>query len=337
MGIGEETTMTRDEMIRRMNDWGKQREPFVFVIDFDVKQPLLFPLSTLRDEELLFDIHGVSNAATSEPPARREVIFKKYPLPYEEYLKAFRVVHRHLRYGNSYLTNLTMPTRIETNLTLRELFHRSRARYKCVYRDAFVVFSPEIFVQIDQQGRIVSCPMKGTIDASIADAEAKILADPKERAEHCTIVDLIRNDLSMVAKDVTVEKFRYVEKITTDDKQLLQVSSRISGTVGRDYHQRVGSILSALLPAGSISGAPKRKTIEIIKDAEGYERGYYTGVLGVYDGETLDSGVMIRFIERIGDALYYKSGGGITIDSDPAKEYQELIDKVYAGPRSEAD
>jgi para-aminobenzoate synthetase component I len=171
--------------------------------------------------------------------------------------------------------------------------------------------------------------MKGTIDAAIENAEEVILSDKKEYAEHCTIVDLIRNDLSMVAKDVFVNKFRYIDKIKTHEKELLQVSSRICGKLGEDYYKRIGDIIFSLLPAGSISGAPKKKTIEIIKKVEGYDRGYYTGVFGCFDGTKLDSGVMIRFIEKINGELFYKSGGGITVYSDPKSEYQELIDKVY--------
>jgi para-aminobenzoate synthetase component 1 len=171
--------------------------------------------------------------------------------------------------------------------------------------------------------------MKGTIDAAIDNAAETILNDKKEYAEHCTIVDLIRNDLSMVAKDVFVERFRYIDKIKTHEKELLQVSSKISGQLGTNFHERVGDIIFGLLPAGSVSGAPKEKTVEIIKTAEGYERGYYTGVFGYFDGNTLDSGVMIRFIENINGQLYYKSGGGITVYSKSELEYQELIDKVY--------
>jgi len=84
-----------------------------------------------------------------------------------------------------------------------------------------------------------------------------------------------------------------------------------------------------LLPAGSITGAPKPKTMEIIDQAEGYERGFYTGICGCFDGENLDSAVMIRFIEQEGEQLIFKSGGGITSQSDLNKEYEELIQKVY--------
>ena len=88
-------------------------------------------------------------------------------------------------------------------------------------------------------------------------------------------------------------------------------------------------ILLKLLPAGSICGAPKKKTLEIISKYETYERGYYTGVFGIFDGNNLHSAVMIRFIEKSDGKFIFKSGGGITSLSDPMDEYQELIDKVY--------
>jgi para-aminobenzoate synthetase component I len=253
---------------------------------------------------------------------------KKYPIPFERYLSAFEAVQKSLAYGDTFFINLTFPTRIACNLSLREIFMASRAKYKLLIPDVLVVFSPEIFVQI-QNGVISSFPMKGTIEASIAFAEEKIMLDPKELAEHATIVDLIRNDLSRVAHDVHVEKFRFIDRIRTIDKDLLQVSSKISGVVEPDYHCQIGEIICSMLPAGSVTGAPKPKTVEIIKNIEDYDRGFYTGVFGYFDGFDLDSGVMIRFIEKQGDELYFKSGGGITIYSDARKEYQELIDKIY--------
>ena len=88
-------------------------------------------------------------------------------------------------------------------------------------------------------------------------------------------------------------------------------------------------MLFGMLPAGSISGAPKRKTVEIIREAETYERGFYTGVMGYFDGETLDSAVMIRFLEQDGDRFIFKSGGGITFQSRARDEYEEMISKIY--------
>ncbi|HYC85630.1 MAG TPA: aminodeoxychorismate synthase component I, partial [Chryseosolibacter sp.] len=237
-------------------------------------------------------------------------------------------VYRHLERGDSYLTNLTIRSEISSSISLEELFTLSRAKYKLFLRDAFLVFSPEIFVQI-RNDTIYSFPMKGTINAGLPAARETILNDPKELAEHVTIVDLIRNDISQVATNVEVKRFRYIEEIRTTRHHLLQVSSEISGRLPQGWRETVGTLLMKLLPAGSVSGAPKHKTVEIIREAEGQPRGYYTGVCGIFDGENLDSGVMIRFIEKDNGKLYYRSGGGITTQSICEAEYREAIDKIY--------
>jgi para-aminobenzoate synthetase component 1 len=133
----------------------------------------------------------------------------------------------------------------------------------------------------------------------------------------------------MVAANVRVERFRYVETVSAGERDLLQVSSEIRGDLDLSWHENIGSILKTLLPAGSISGAPKIKTVEIISRVEEYERGYFTGIFGVYDGKSFDSGVMIRFIEKTENGYIYKSGGGITADSNADSEYEEMISKVY--------
>ncbi|MEW6654558.1 MAG: aminodeoxychorismate synthase component I [Bacteroidota bacterium] len=258
----------------------------------------------------------------------KEIEFQIEPIDFKQYSAAFDFVVKQISLGNSYLTNLTFPTKIQTNLTLEDIFSLSNTKYKLLFQNKFVVFSPECFVRIEE-GAISSYPMKGTIDAAIPNAEEIILSDEKEMAEHITIVDLIRNDLSIAAKNVRVEKFRYIDRIETNNKSLLQVSSKIAGELQDDYNEKLGGIIFSMLPAGSISGAPKKKTIEIIQHAEKIKRGFYTGVFGYYDGKNLDSAVMIRFIEQTPDGLFYRSGGGITFMSDVESEYQELIDKVY--------
>ncbi len=315
-----------NEAKNTMNQYGKEGIPFLFIIDFKMKVPMVFKLDALPDD-ILYNINGIKNyeEINSEP---KDFFLNKSPISFDNYKIAFEKVIKNLRYGNSYLVNLTKETKIETNLSLAEIFHRSSAKYKLLYKDNFVVFSPEIFIKINN-AVISSFPMKGTIDATIPDAQKIILNDEKEIAEHYTIVDLIRNDLSMVAKNVKVDKFRYIDHIKTNEKHLLQVSSQISGKLPIDYQEHIGDIIFKLLPAGSISGAPKKKTIEIIEEAEGYERGYYTGIFGLFNGKDVDSGVMIRFIEKKGDEIYYKSGGGITVNSIAENEYNELIAKVY--------
>ena len=290
-------------------------------------KPLIFPLEETAKNNICYSIEGAVNY--EQPPIiSQEYALNKFPVDYSLYKASFDQVMNHIRYGNSFLTNLTFPTKIETDLSLEQIFYLSKAPYKLLVKDQFVVFSPELFVKV--RGRkISSFPMKGTIDASIPGAENILMNDPKEIAEHHTIVDLIRNDLSLVADHVKVEKFRYIDEVITRDKKLLQVSSEISGLLPENYHESIGNIISALLPAGSICGAPKKKTLEVIREVESGSRGYYTGIFGVFDGYNLDSTVMIRFIENMDGSMHYRSGGGITVYSDPEKEYREMIDKVY--------
>jgi para-aminobenzoate synthetase component 1 len=262
-------------------------------------------------------------------------ILNKSPLPFLAYQKAFDLVKESLNYGNSFLTNLTVETPIELGTSMEEVFAKARAKYKLFVKDNFLCYSPETFVQITPKGKVSSFPMKGTIDAKLPNAEQLILNDLKEKYEHTTIVDLIRNDLSRICNKVWVERFRYLEKIQKDDGQeLLQVSSEVCGQLPKDWKDNIGDIFEKLLPAGSISGAPKNKTVSIIQEAEKltYEngkRGFYTGIFGVFDGERLNSAVMIRFIEKRNGQFFFKSGGGITTRSDARKEYDEMVNKIY--------
>jgi para-aminobenzoate synthetase component I len=316
------------QAVKSMNALGSARRPFLFIIDFLMQQPIVTPLDEINSAELLYNLNGISNTNEAMGRFSETITFEKNPPSYARYKKAYDKAREHLLYGNSFLLNLTLPTSVETNLPLKEIFYRSNAAYKLWWKDNFVVFSPELFVKISN-GRIESHPMKGTIDAALPDAEAQILNDPKETAEHYTIVDLIRNDLNRIATNVRVEKFRFITPVVTRNKTLLQVSSSITGELEKNYHKRIGDLIFNLLPAGSISGAPKKKTVEIILEAEQYERGYYTGIFGIFDGHGLESGVMIRYIENINGHYWFKSGGGITVNSRCENEYQELIDKVY--------
>ncbi|MFA6197485.1 MAG: aminodeoxychorismate synthase component I [Sulfurimonas sp.] len=305
-----------------LNSLGKERKPFLFISDFKAENLEVIFLEDLLQEDIEFSIDENYSSTCHKKS------FDTTPLSYEAYKKKFDIVIEKIKAGNTYLLNLTQPTKIKTTLTLKEIFAHASAHYKLRYKDKFVCFSPEKFIQIAED-KIHTYPMKGTIDAALPHAQETILNNQKEMAEHVMVVDLLRNDLSIVASNVKVEKFRYVQTIDAGAKKLLQVSSHISGYVGEDWHEKVGDILKSLLPAGSISGAPKKSTLQIIEETEGYERGYFSGVFGVYDGEKLDSGVMIRFIEKTEKGYIYKSGGGITLDSDVTQEYNELLDKIY--------
>lgn len=311
-----------------MNQWGKEHTPFVFLLDFELNKPMCWKWS---DSENIFQFNfdGVTNqkkANTQNNNIRSsDFEFNKAPISFEAYKIKFDQIKKEIELGNSFLVNLTTKTKINSNYTIAEIFNRANAKYTCYLKNEFVCFSPETFVKI-KAGKIYSYPMKGTINASIPDAKNILLNDLKEISEHATMVDLIRNDLSRVSKNVKVTKYRYYEEIVTQQDNLGQVSSEIMGELAPNYFENIGEILFDLLPAGSISGAPKQKTVNIIAAAEKEDRGYYTGIAGYYDGQNLDSTVLIRYLQNDN---YYRSGGGITCNSEALNEYQEMIDKVY--------
>lgn len=385
----------KQEIIDKINRLASQDEPFLFVINYQGDKAFIRLLSDINPEECLFDFEGRGNFSHVWKETLKEETWKKEtseeeisettwqiePPLYEDYKRSFNIVKSNIMAGNSYLTNLTCRVPVSCNLSLEEIFHRAKGKYKLLLRrkrtqaedkahlkeenieenlTPFVCFSPETFVRI-KGGRIYSYPMKGTLDASLPNAEKLLMEDRKEAAEHATIVDLIRNDLSRVAEDVRVDKYRYIDVLHTNKGDILQTSSEISGRLPEDYPHHLGEILDAQLPAGSITGAPKDKTMQIIQEAEGYDRGFYTGIMGIYDQGELNSAVMIRFIEEEtspvdfeadgeknfkasegkGDEasegkrdeasrkLYFKAGGGITSKSDCRKEYKEVIQKIY--------
>lgn len=318
----------KKEAIERINLLAGTHKAFLFIIDYEQNESYIEEMADIDPTVLLYNLNGITNSKSKESSSMEEVYWKTSPVPYPQYKQSFDIVWQNIHAGNSFLTNLTCRTPIETNLTIKEVFYRSHAPYKLWMKNRFVVFSPEIFVRI-QAGLISSYPMKGTMDAKVPSAEQRLLNDEKEAAEHATIVDLIRNDLSMVAENVSVSRYRYVDRIQTNQGEILQTSSEISGRLPEAYEQSLGDILFRLLPAGSITGAPKRKTTEIIKQAEDYTRGFYTGIMGYFDGHNLDSAVMIRFIEQEEDQLFFKSGGGITSKSEAKSEYNEMNQKVY--------
>ena len=317
---------SRREMIDKINHFSSRGEAFLFAIDFAGEKGFLLSPEEADEKGFKYDFGKMKNtmsAGMNEP-----LKFDFSPVDFEVYKIAFEKVLFHLKRGDTYLLNLTFQTPLQINVSLDQLFTYSRAPFKLYVPGCFLIFSPEVFVRIENS-KISCCPMKGTIDADIPDAAQHLLADEKEFFEHNTIVDLIRNDLSMVSKNVEVTRFRYVDRIHTNRGDLLQASSEITGDLPEGYRKNLGEVLFTLLPAGSVTGAPKEKTVEIIRAAENYDRGFYTGIFGFFDGQNLSSAVSIRYIEQTPEGLFFKSGGGITALSDAEREYREMIKKIY--------
>jgi para-aminobenzoate synthetase component I len=320
--------LSKELIKEKLNKFGFEKEPFLFVISYDLSEFYIEKLSNLPNS-IKFELNSKEHNKNKKIKKSK---LEKFPISFEEYKKSFDYIQEQIKSGNSYLLNLTAKTKIETDLSLDDIYENIDAKFKLRFqnnKDDFVCFSPERFVEI-KKNKISTYPMKGTIDATITNAQARILGDIKEMAEHTMVVDLLRNDLGIIASKVRVNKFRYCEKINAGDKKLLQISSKISANLQDNWNEKIGDILTSILPAGSITGTPKKKTVEILQKVENYNREFYTGVFGVFDGVNLDSSVMIRFIQKEQNGeLFYKSGGGITCDSNVNLEYQELIDKIY--------
>ena len=323
----EELFLPYREVIQRMDECSERGIPFFFAVDFEQTEGIFIPSPySSPSSEVYFSIGEGASVDEAEPLDPLQV----YPESFERYSERFAIVRNGLMRGDSFLLNLTLRTSIYSRASLEEIYHKSVALYKVCVPGRFVCFSPERFVRIDSEGTILTSPMKGTIDASLPNAEEVILQDYKESAEHATVVDLLRNDLNRVSTQVQVLRYRYLTEVVTPGSKILQVSSDICGKLHPDLCRRLGTVLDSLLPAGSICGAPREKTLEIIREAEGIPRGFYSGICGIYDGNTLDTGVMIRFIEKDSQGnLYYRSGGGITINSNPEEEYREVLQKIY--------
>ena len=308
-------------MIAKISTLAAQGTPFLLISDFTAKTILVYTQEELIGQDIVFSF----TPTTQQQP----VNLTKSPIDYATYKEGFDKIIEHIKAGETYLLNYTCSTPIQTSLTLHQIYQKAHAKFKLRFKNQFVCFSPERFVKIEEN-TISTYPMKGTINAAVKNAKEKILADQKEMAEHIMVVDLLRNDLGIVASNIKVEDFRYIDQLQTGDKTLLQVSSKVIGTLPEDWRQNFGETLNQLLPAGSISGTPKKSTLKIINEVEMHERGFFTGVFGYFDGKNFDSAVMIRFIEQNQQGtLTYKSGGGITLESNCENEYQEMIDKIY--------
>lgn len=310
-----------------INKYATLGTPFLVAIDFELSEAMVIK-NPLEQSKVLFKTPLASNLGETInlDPAKNKIT--PHPESFLEYQMRFNTIMHSFKISDAFVANLTLKTPIEIDASLEEIFMASTAPYSLYVPDRFVCFSPERFIKI-ANGTISTNPMKGTINAAIPNAKELILSNEKEIEEHDGIIGLVKDDLSKVADNVSVKRYRYIDEISTGQRKVLQVSSEITGLIKTDYSSSLGSIIFDLLPAGSISGAPKQSALEAIRKAEKQPRGFYTGIFGYFDGTDFDSAVMIRFIEKEGDKTYFRSGGGLTIQSDVESEYNEVIEKIY--------
>lgn len=193
--------------------------------------------------------------------------------------------------------------------------------------------SPELLVQSDTKGRIVTHPIAGTMPRGKTNEEdeenAEILrASLKDRAEHIMLVDLARNDVNRVCQPTTnkVDKLLTIQRFS----HVMHLVSEVSGTLRED--QTRFDAFRSIFPAGTVSGAPKVKAMELIAELEKEKRGVYAGAVGHwgYDGKTMDTCIALRTMVYKDGVAHLQAGGGIVFDSDEYDEYIETMNKMKA-------
>ncbi|MBV6493178.1 MAG: Isochorismate synthase MenF [Turneriella sp.] len=307
---------------------------FFALIDFDGH----VYCAPLNGQALNVDTHNNSRSGTacfqgknlhfrfgkSEPLRQRLALKIVNPPEKARTVGAIQALQSHLKGGFSYLTNYCTQSTVELPLKPYALFENSTAPFTVYFENEFIAFSPEAFVSVEGD-TICATPMKGT-----GYNKEDLLSSEKEKAEHATVVDLLRNDLARVAKAIRIEKYRYMTGIPqADGRTLYQTSTAICGTMPPDWRRSIHVWLPNLLPAGSVTGAPKRETVSLLRRYETEPRGFFTGVAALFDGENFYSCVLIRYIDLRTKPYKFRSGAGITIYSDAEAEYEELLQKVY--------
>lgn len=195
---------------------------------------------------------------------------------------------------------------------------------------AIVSSSPERLVRIDRQGRVETRPIAGTHPRSSDQQEdeaqkARLIASKKERAEHIMLIDLERNDLGRIAVPGSVKVDALME--VTSYTYVHHLESTVSCQIRPGLN--VAEVLRALFPGGTITGCPKVRCMQIIRELEARPRRAYTGSLGYINRDgSLDLNILIRTFMQDGDALYFRAGAGIVADSDPERELNETRAKA---------
>ncbi|MFD1599406.1 anthranilate synthase component I family protein [Halobellus rarus] len=256
----------------------------------------------------------------------------------DEFAERVRTIKQYIRDGDTFQTNvshrLVAPAAVHPVRAFDAVRRVNPAPYSGLLEFPgidLVSASPELLLEVEGD-RLLTEPIAGTRprgDTPEADAEleADLLADEKERAEHAMLVDLERNDLGKVSEygTVDVSEYRRVDRYS----EVMHLVSLVEGT--RREGTTVADAVAAVFPGGTITGAPKPRTMEIIDEVERTRRGPYTGSIGIFgfdDRATLN--IVIRTLVRRGEEYRLRVGAGIVHDSIPAEEYQETLDKARA-------
>ncbi|WP_436936094.1 aminodeoxychorismate synthase, component I [Halovenus marina] len=275
---------------------------------------------------------------TTDPPVRTDTANFESDCGRAAFTDRVRTIKAAIREGDTFQANISHRLRAPAAVHPVEAFGALRTVNPAPY-SALLEFpgvdlvsaSPELLLERDGD-RLVTEPIAGTrprgaTDADDADLEADLRTDEKERAEHAMLVDLERNDLGKVSRFGTVDvtEYRRVDRYA----EVMHLVSEVEGRLREGAN--LADAIAAVFPGGTITGAPKPKTMELIDEAEATRRGPYTGSVGLFGfDERATLSIIIRTLVRYDDEYHLRVGAGIVHDSDPDREYAETLDKARA-------
>jgi anthranilate synthase component 1 len=282
---------------------------------------------------------ALSKPPASEPAPARAAGSVHAEISRERYMAAVDTAREHIAAGDAFQIVPSQRLRRETSATPFAIYRALRGVNPSPYmflldngEFQLVGSSPEVHVRLDIDRTCELRPIAGTrprcADPAQDDAlAAELLASEKDRAEHVMLVDLARNDLSRVCEPGSV---RVVRSMTVERySHVMHIVSNVHGRL-RDGSD-AAALLRATFPAGTLSGAPKVRAMQIISELEGRRRGVYGGAIGYLGfGGDMDTCIAIRTIAMRDGVAYLQAGAGIVADSDPAEEHQECLNKLAA-------
>jgi anthranilate synthase component I len=284
-------------------------------------------------------VAALSTTATVEGSDAMEPGEPVAEIPHARYLGIVDRAKEHIAAGDAFQILPSQRVRRPTKASAFALYRALRAVNPSPYmflldfgEFQLIGSSPETHVRLGAGGECELVPIAGTRprgrDRAEDDAmEADLMASAKERAEHVMLVDLARNDLSRVCApgSVRIERFMDVERYS----HVMHIVSRVFGQIAAPHD--AAALLRATFPAGTVSGAPKVRAMQIISELEGRRRGAYAGAVGYLGfGGDMDTCIAIRTLVLADGIAYLQSGGGVVADSDPEGEYQEAMNKIAA-------
>ncbi|WP_156878931.1 aminodeoxychorismate synthase component I [Oceanobacter kriegii] len=311
------------------------RYAFSILLDLDSDQCELRAPQAMTESEVANITSQLQQALDASAHVAVEPTSWKPGWDDQRYEQAFDRVQEYINAGDVYQVNLTMPFHSQANLTERnptELLQHFDAPFSCYFKsDALTLFSvsPERFVKLEEH-RIVTSPIKGTAPrgATVEEDEANkqwLASSEKNQAENLMIVDLLRNDLGRSARpgSVSVDKLFDIESHANVHHMVSTISAEVQPTL-----TPLDAVLNAF-PGGSITGAPKKRAMEVIQELEHSQRGLYCGSFGYFsDSGVADFNILIRSIVATEKGAECWGGGGVVKDSTAESEYEEIFNKV---------